>query len=337
MSIHSHLKLHLIRLAPLQSWNVPCEELVFVFPRAGLGDYCGTVAGANTTQPLASGDVLLLHTDSPGKVRAAGGVELVFCVFSLCIDHLVNLLMPDEVALVQPLMKSLRQPRLYASNSASALAWHRLIHDIAPRGDLEHRGRLFHLASAILSKEFDKLRPSLSRYERAGDHVTQLFEQLSLDEILNRSVKELARQFGCSQRHLNRLFNAHFGVSVGALRMEMRLLKAASLLRNGMLKILDVADQCGFNHLGLFNSCFRRRFGVSPGQWRRDVSLEGGFARSLVSAAPKCRLRESGLCLLSDCLTESGSQPVLVSGGAEMALPTAPLAGTSIRPQARVP
>jgi AraC-like DNA-binding protein len=99
--------------------------------------------------------------------------------------------------------------------------------------------------------------------------MVQVFEKLSASELINLSVGELADRFNCSRRHLNRLFHQHFGVSVAALRMEMRMLKAISLLRDAGVKIIDVAEQCGFNHLGLFNTCFKRRFGTSPGRWRK--------------------------------------------------------------------
>jgi AraC-like DNA-binding protein len=98
---------------------------------------------------------------------------------------------------------------------------------------------------------------------------------------LTLSVGDLAGKFSCSRRHLNRLFHLHFGFSVAALRMEMRLLKAVSLLRNPSLKVISVAQQCGFNHLGLFNTCFKRRFGSSPGQWRKTGLQSSG--QSLVA------------------------------------------------------
>jgi transcriptional regulator GlxA family with amidase domain len=101
--------------------------------------------------------------------------------------------------------------------------------------------------------------------------MVQVFEKLSASELINLSVGELADRFSCSRRHLNRLFHQHFGVSVAALRMEMRMLKAISLLRDADVKIINVAEQCGFNHLGLFNTCFKRRFGTSPGQWRKST------------------------------------------------------------------
>jgi AraC-like DNA-binding protein len=118
-------------------------------------------------------------------------------------------------------------------------------------------------------------------------------------------VEELAKKFNCSRRHLTRLFHQHFGVSVGALRMEMRLLKAVSLLADPEAKVIDVAEKCGFNHLGLFNTCFKRRFGSSPGQWRKSVTE----AKSL-PAGKEARGRPfhtHGVCSASDETDASGN------------------------------
>jgi AraC-like DNA-binding protein len=53
--------------------------------------------------------------------------------------------------------------------------------------------------------------------------------------------------------------------------MELRLQKARGMLsdpHHDRLKISDVAYASGFNEVSYFNRCFRRRFGVTPGQFR---------------------------------------------------------------------
>jgi AraC-like DNA-binding protein len=128
-------------------------------------------------------------------------------------------------------------------------------------------------------------------------HLVQVFEQLTAEELLSISVGEMAARFNCSRRHLNRLFHQYFGFSVAALRMEMRLLKAVSILRDANAKIINVAEQCGFNHLGLFNTCFKRRFGASPGQWRK-LALRGDTQVNPASSEAEaiCPLQSKGLC-----------------------------------------
>ena len=126
--------------------------------------------------------------------------------------------------------------------------------------------------------------------------MAQVMEELSATELLTLSVGEMADKFSCSRRHLNRLFHQHFGCSVASLRMEMRLLKALSLLRNPDLKIINVAEQCGFNHLGLFNACFKKRFGNTPGQWRKEPSNGEKPVSGSGVGNPSCPMHSHGLC-----------------------------------------
>jgi AraC-like DNA-binding protein len=128
------------------------------------------------------------------------------------------------------------------------------------------------------------------------EHLMQVLQNLSPDEIMNLSIEELAAKFSCSRRHLSRLFHQHFGLSVASLKMEIRLLNAVSLLRNLDTKVINVAEECGFNHTGLFNTCFKRRFGVSPGQWRKSIGQTATKSVGSNGASSNCSLRSSGLC-----------------------------------------
>jgi transcriptional regulator GlxA family with amidase domain len=125
-----------------------------------------------------------------------------------------------------------------------------------------------------------------------------MFKELSTTEFLTLSVGDMAHKFSCGRRHLNRLFHQQFGCSVASLRMEIRLLKASSLLRDPDLRIFNVASQCGFNHLGLFNTCFKRRFGKTPGKWRKGTNGEQG--RKVVQCERLVDLRIEGGSFASD-------------------------------------
>jgi AraC-like DNA-binding protein len=126
--------------------------------------------------------------------------------------------------------------------------------------------------------------------------MMQVFNELSATELLTLSVGDMAHKFGCSRRHLNRLFHQHFGCAVASLRMELRLLKAISLLRNPDVKIINVAEQCGFNHLGLFNACFKKRFGSTPGKWRKGASNVEKPVSDVDVGHPSCPMHATGLC-----------------------------------------
>jgi AraC-like DNA-binding protein len=57
---------------------------------------------------------------------------------------------------------------------------------------------------------------------------------------------------------------------------ELRLQKARAMLlgdRYATLKVSDLALSCGFNEVSYFHRCFRRRFGISPAQFRAKNGL----------------------------------------------------------------
>jgi hypothetical protein len=78
--------------------------------------------------------------------------------------------------------------------------------------------------------------------------------------------------------------------------MELRMLRAVTLLRDTRAKVINVAEQCGFNHLGLFNTCFKRRFGTSPGRWRALYAESINAPPDAGANTAQCPFLASGLC-----------------------------------------
>src|ERR1017187_9117715 len=267
MLSQEHLTLRLVRLKPSEKWIHREKGLSFVFPKEGGGKYVSKAV----TQRLVPGDVLVLNgtPEDEGGLCADEGGELVFWYFVAHFEHLFPLFASNEICLLQNVIEGFKRTKLYEASSPLAGECHRLLAQVPPQFNLDHRSRLLRVVADILSVEFKNAQPYRVGFVRAEEHMVQVFEKLSAHQLLSLSVGELAARFGCSKRHLNRLFHQHFGYCVAAMRMEMRLLKAASLLRDPDSKVINVAEQCEFNHLGLFNTYFKRRFDITPGQWRK--------------------------------------------------------------------
>ena len=77
-------------------------------------------------------------------------------------------------------------------------------------------------------------------------------------------MRDLAGQLNCSERHFSRLFREEFGVPLRARQIELRLQRARQLLADSDAKIINVAYDSGYQHLGLFNVMFKKRFGMTP-------------------------------------------------------------------------
>jgi AraC-like DNA-binding protein len=299
-----HLSLRLTRLKASEELEQKGEGLVFVFSKGGSGTYISKMA----THRLSPGDIMVLNGGAGGKIVAADKKgEFLFWTFSVCFENLLPLFASNEISLLHNITESFKTAKIYPASSPLAAECKRLLEAVPSQLDLDHRGQLIRIAASILSLEFKTAQTQRTGYVRAEDHMAQVFEKLSATELINLSVGELADRFSCSRRHLNRLFHQHFGVSVASLRMEMRLLKAVSLLRDANAKIINVAEQCGFNHLGLFNTCFKRRFGASPGQWRKSALQAVKTSADKHETKPVCPLRSTGLCPMGGQL--GGSPP----------------------------
>jgi len=82
------------------------------------------------------------------------------------------------------------------------------------------------------------------------------------------SLEQLAESVGLSASRLAHLFRAEVGMSITAYVRERRLLMAAMLLVQTHEHISQIAYSVGFGDVSNFNHAFKRRFGISPRQYR---------------------------------------------------------------------
>lgn len=83
------------------------------------------------------------------------------------------------------------------------------------------------------------------------------------------TVAELAARVGVTPRHLRRLFQRQYGVSMIAHAQTQRLLLAKRLLTDTSLSAGEVAMAAGFGSVRRFNHLFASRYGMSPLRLRR--------------------------------------------------------------------
>ena len=95
------------------------------------------------------------------------------------------------------------------------------------------------------------------------------------------SVEKLAARLGVSDRHVRRIFEAHFGVSPMQYLQTRRLLTAKQLLADTALPITQVALMSGYASVRRFNAAFLAHYKLNPTQLRRKASSgEASAARA---------------------------------------------------------
>lgn len=86
------------------------------------------------------------------------------------------------------------------------------------------------------------------------------------------TVEKMACRCGYSASHFMRWFKEMTGVGFNAYLIEYRLNRAAHELRAGNQTILSIAEKSGFDNLSNFNRLFKKKFGITPSQFRGKYS-----------------------------------------------------------------
>lgn len=86
------------------------------------------------------------------------------------------------------------------------------------------------------------------------------------------TADDVAAMLGCSRARLYQLFKRE-GTTVGEVLRDARLQRAVRLLRSEA-RIGEIAWRCGYAEFSAFDRAFRRRFGLTPGDYRRYAAAE---------------------------------------------------------------
>lgn len=108
----------------------------------------------------------------------------------------------------------------------------------------------------------------------APERVRLVLATIPSRELIHLQVHDLAQRANCTPRHLQRIFRDVFGVSFREKQTQARLDCAVQLLGRTDTKVVNVALDCGFGSLSLFNAHFKKRFRVPPRKWRDRIRAE---------------------------------------------------------------
>lgn len=253
-----------LTLPPAGEWSPDGEGWTVVCVADGSG-YCLQKRDARELRP---GDGFTVPHNVQVTIRASRLGALLLRHFQIQPELLNGLLTVAESWRLKTLPDESAHIYFFTANERNGQV---LFHRAGESGHetLAIRCALLQLWANGIAELFGAPEPEKSETPKLRDHFSRLVEQLPEAELLNFSPADLAEQLRCSERHFRRLFQKKFGVPFRQHQIELRLQRASRLLCDSNLKIASIAGESGYHHLGLFNSAFKRRFGMTPGEWRR--------------------------------------------------------------------
>ncbi len=217
---------------------------------------------------LQTGAVVLCSDQAQGCVRASEVGELRLHFFRLDPRKLTGLLsLADQALLANAAGDEKLSLRVLLPNAQLSDQFTRLS-CAQTRKDFPARVQLLQLFIEVFGGDFQQPAADTAEACDARARLTQLLNQTPVSDWLELGFAELASKTRCSPRHLSRLFTEVVGVSFREKQTELRLTRACELLATTNAKVVDVAQDSGYDSTSLFNAMFKQRFGTSPAKWR---------------------------------------------------------------------
>ncbi|WP_026504004.1 2-isopropylmalate synthase [Butyrivibrio sp. NC3005] len=91
------------------------------------------------------------------------------------------------------------------------------------------------------------------------------------DNYLTVTLEDLSNQFFLSKPYLSKYIKEKSGKTFGENVKAIRLKKASVLLKNGNMKVERVAEAAGYQNVEHFNRLFKKKYGMTPVQYRSNV------------------------------------------------------------------
>lgn len=122
-----------------------------------------------------------------------------------------------------------------------------------------------------------KYSDTILYYGSDGDDPVQSNFVLMITYVQNHftdiTLTRLAKLFGYSPEHVSRLFQKNMHESFSAIVQNLKMQKAAELIRTTDLSIEDITEKVGYTSPDYFTRNFRKHFGCTPTEYRKNKVL----------------------------------------------------------------
>jgi AraC-like DNA-binding protein len=238
-----------------------CDDLVLV--TAAAGDVLAVQRGR--TIELRASQMCLMALDDVAECGLSNGGR--FTALRIPRRDLLGVCRETEDRLSRPLLGSAPLRDVVAGYFTLCVGASASLDAVGQHTMARH---MTELVGLLLRAEADEASPALrDGYGAARLELiqAQVLQRLTDTDLTTGSV---AQRAGLTPKQVQRLF-ATTGVTFAEFVLERRLLLARRLLSGAggrREKIGAIAHDAGFGDLSYFNRSFRRRFGMTPSEWR---------------------------------------------------------------------
>ena len=96
-------------------------------------------------------------------------------------------------------------------------------------------------------------------------------EMIAADISRHYTIEQIAVHVGLSTTKLKKGFKEFFKTTLFEYLETERMEKAKELMRSADKSLKQISSLAGFRYMNNFSTAFKRKFGVSPHEWRKGL------------------------------------------------------------------
>ena len=164
----------------------------------------------------------------------------------------------EKSAVMLPTRLTSRQQQLLASLRDAPV--------LASAQKLWYQTKALELAAELFFRAPGERELFCQRQQRlSAERVEKVITLLRLNLENPPNLEEIGRTVGCSPFHLSRTFSSATGMTIPQYTRQLRMERAAELLRSGKFNVTEAALEVGYASLSHFSQAFHETFGCCPG------------------------------------------------------------------------
>ncbi len=119
----------------------------------------------------------------------------------------------------------------------------------------------------------NKLEPIQQTEQCRDERLNQIMNYIQ-EHYLTVTLDELTEKMHLSKPYLSKYIKEKSGKTFGDIVKNVRMKKARTLLKNTSMTVENIADSVGYQNVEHFNRLFKKKYGMTPVQFRN--SRQGG-------------------------------------------------------------
>ena len=228
------------------------------------------ITSSNRRSIVEPGDFFIVNRNEAHSLMRTGASNMLLALqFSpnFCRDYYPQL---SRIRVLENHITQKRHPELHKALRQHFAYLLRCMGEKQEGYQLSLMSSLNAISSAIVRLSAYESQENAGSEEKTRMRLASIIDYVQKNYKHNISLAELARRENLEMSYLSHFIKNKLGISFREYVNRLRLERAADLVANTRMRMIDICIECGYSDYRYLNKAFMEEFGMTPSQVRES-------------------------------------------------------------------